>query len=141
MRVHRMVGTALLLLAVAATPSTASAADACPGVSVGGNTAGVCESFVLTPTPNTGYTVSGGVDTYCTMPAAPAVCLILALRGPDVDATGADVNGNTPPVPTFDPSTGQLSAPAGTYATVYADGTAHSVDTPAYCVTINVRCP
>ena len=142
MSARRTAGTALLLLAVAAAPRAATAEDArCPGVTTGGYSAGVCESLTVTPTGNTGYTVQGGVRPYCSVPQTVACQMLAALLAVvNVAPTGADVNGSTPPVPAYDPATGQVSAPAGNYATVWVNGTPYTVDTPAYCVTIDVRC-
>jgi hypothetical protein len=63
---------------------------------------------------------------------------------PDVHlgSTGADVNDDPPnPLDADSRFDGTLSEPAGNWATVYVDGTAYSVDTAAYCVSVTVRCP
>jgi len=138
----RLIASAALVATAFAAPTSASAAT-CPGGEVGGVGGGVCTNMTVTPTANTGYTVQGNNWVYCSPPGGGSFCPVVSafMASVYVDPTGADVNGSTPPIPMFDPTTGQLSAPAGTYATVYVDGTAYSVDTPDYCFTISVRCP
>lgn len=146
MRAQRVLSTALLTVAAsgALLAAAPAASAACPGADLGTVEAGVCEYFTVTSTPNTGYTVSGTVVSYCTI-AAQQVCYNINTQWfndyPYLYATGVDVNGATPPIPTFDPVSGQLSAPAGTYGTLYVNGIPVPLDTPAYCFTINVRCP
>jgi hypothetical protein len=148
MRVRRAATTALLTLATTGTllavaGGTASAAP-CPGGSVPPYSAGVCETFTVTPTTNTGFTVEGTVFPYCSNGVTVDCSRIIAQMFNDYPylyATGVDVNGSTPPVPVYDPTTGQVAAPNGSYGTVYADGLQQGINTPAYCVTINVPCP
>jgi hypothetical protein len=141
----RSLAAAVLVAAAAFVPASAAHAVACPGASLPGTVnAGACDYVVLHRTPNTGYTVEGTVVPYCTV-GTNAICYKILTEWfseyPSLGATGVDVNGNTPPVPSYDPSTGQVSAPQGSYGTVYVDGIAIGLNTPAYCVTIKTQCP
>jgi hypothetical protein len=148
MRIRRLTTAALLAVAttgalLAAAPA-ASAAVVCPGGTTLGVEAGVCVVYEITPTANTGFTVEGTAVPYCSV-GTDNICQRVVLTWfseyPYLDPTGADVNGATPPLPTFDPVTGQLSAPAGSYGTLYIDGIEVPLDTPAYCFTVRVPCP
>lgn len=141
----RRAARAALLAATAAGAllalAPAASADACPSVTYGPVSAGACENLTLTPTDGIGYTVQGDVDAYCEFRFITDSC---AYYPPDVHlgSTGVDVNDDPPsPLDFHEQFDGTISDPERTWATVYVDGTAYSVETDAYCVSVTVRCP